>query len=653
MDTIPEEGLAHEAIARFLMEHKIEYDYQVHLDWAHSPSGGYVLDFRLNTGEADETIYIEYCPSDTTKEERPQYRNANSEHPETIHRIFEPNENLDTDPSGKQEVVIKGESILPNSSDELNWGNPRTKERFKESVREVLSKKLNSTSLDLDPPLSEDELVDYVYDYKILIRDVVENVAEFISQARVREWGPEEAAEEVTEHIEQSDEIEAGVPEFCRLCLVAYEEFTTRFDNRTKTDFHGSVVLTKELLNAGEVDDQYLYPYIFIDEMQDLNQVQFDVVKALAEQIDDVRIFGVGDDWQSIFGFQGARPDLFINYGEVLGAGDYDGLPDPASVFTDENPMLAEYDAYTDTRLEDNFRCPNTVVAASNAVIQNNEVRTSKSPTGLEGGDPINVHHLGCDTYEYKRNRSMKEKVEMLIHDSDHPPQDIQILLRQKDGDPEFYYSLKNAVPDSVDIRTAHDAKGSEAEHVIIPKVSNPGGYPSIKPDPWLAPVKQPPDIYEEEDAVYQLEEERRLFYVALTRAESRLDVLTVQGAESVFIEELPNQLCEHLKPLSDDELAELETENECRKTITGVVDSKFTANYATLDWDGRGLIDLNLYDATDSQSQQIDSLTSSDAQVTFQNCGIEYRDPPNDDEEEYKRLQLQIDEDVTIKHNT
>ncbi|MGB9931740.1 UvrD-helicase domain-containing protein [Haloarcula amylolytica] len=650
MDRIPEEGLAHEAIARFLMEHQIEYDYQVHLEWAHSASGGYVLDFRLVDSANDETIYIEYCTSETTRQERPPYRNSNSERPETVHRIFEPNENLDTDPSDKTGIVIDGEEVLDESSDTIAWDNPATQEQFKTAVTETLKKEFAATPFDLGSQLTGEEFVDYVYDHKILTRDIVDNIAEFISQARVREWEPEQASTEVRKYIKASDEIDDGVEEFCELCLAAYAEFTEVFDNRTKTDFHGSIVLTRDLLEAGKVDDQFLYQYIFIDEMQDLNQVQFGVVKALAEQLDDMRIFGVGDDWQSIFGFQGARPDLFINYGDVLGAGNCEDLPDPVSVFTDDNPILADYDGFVDTRLEDNFRCPDTVVAASNAVIRNNEIRTDKNPTGLEGGDPINVHHLGCDTNEYRRNISMQRKIEELIHTSAYPPEDIQILLRQQDGDPEFYYGLKKVVPDTVDIRTAHDSKGSEAEHVIIPKVSKVGGYPSMKPDPWLEPIKQPPEIYEEEDVTYQLEEERRLFYVALTRAESRLDVLTVQGAESVFVEELPDQLCNHLQPLAEDELTEIETENECRKVVSGSINAKFTDNFAVVDWDGGGLVGLNMYDASDEQRRQIDKLDSSGAKLTLQNCGIEFRDPLNENDADYEQLQLQLDSDVTIQ---
>jgi len=652
MDDIPEEGVAHQAISQYLTSREIEYDYQCHLDWASSPSGGYVLDFKLVEPVQGRTVYIEYCSSEESRNERPRYRNIHSERPDTIRRLFSKNPEQNYDPEDKTAIVLEEEELLEDSSGRMNWDNQTTQAYFATAVQDSLEEQLKQLDVDVSSPLSGQDLKDHVYDYKILTRDVLETVDEFINQARVREWDPERAEQEVESYLEsEGDDIDEGVPEFAELCLEAYRAFRDVFDNETKTDFHGSVVLARDLLKAGEVEEDYLYSYVFVDEMQDLNRVQFGVVKHLAKQKSDVRTFGVGDDWQSIFGFQGARPDLFINFGDELDAGECDSIDvDPVEVFTDDNPLLSEFDAFADTRLEDNYRCPETVVRASNEVIRNNEVRTEKQPTGLPGGDEISIHHLGCDTYEYKLNKSMKRKINSLIKESPYKPSETQVLLRQKDGDPTFYYPLKRALPNGVDIRTAHDAKGSEAEHVIIPKVVKNHGYPSIRGDKWVDPVKRPPEIYEDKGVSYQLEEERRLFYVALTRARTQLDVLTVQGAESVFIDELPDEECEHVRPLSEDELNTVETERELRRTVTGSVHSKVRGNYATFDWEDRGLVDLNLYDATPDQKQEIARLAGSSQQVTMENCGIEYRESAGGGEEVSHRLQLQLDDDVSIQ---
>ncbi len=651
-DDLPEEAIAHQAIARYLTTHKIEYDFKTHLEWASSPSGGYTIDFELLEEDTDETIYIEYCVSEETKSDRPGYRNANSEQPETVRRLFTKNPKQNYDPSGNTVVVLDGNTLLQEPSDQIDWNDDRAVSEFEAAVRNELERQLTDLGVDLSTELRGQEFKDYVYDRKILYHDIISTVANFINQARVREWEPQRAQQEAAQYIEEnSDEIEDGVPEFIDLCNVAYQKFSEVFDNRTKTDFHGSVVLTRDLLEAGKVDEEYIYSHVFVDEMQDLNQVQFSAVKHLTKQLPDVRMFGVGDDWQSIFGFQGARPDLFINFGSELGAGEFDAIDtNPVEVFTDDNPLLSEYDAFTDTRLEDNYRCPNTVVDASNAVIKNNEVRTDKDPSGSDGGNPIAIYHLGCDTFGHKLNQSMIRKVQSLIEASPYGPSETQVLLRQKNGDPAFYFPLKKALPEAVDIRTAHNAKGSEAEHVIIPKVIKSGGYPSIKPDKWIEPVKQPPEIYNEHDTSYQLEEERRLFYVALTRAKSQLNVLTVQGAESVFIEELPEELCKHERPLSNSELREIETDREIRRPVSGTVEGIPNDYYATFDWDDGDLVSLNLFDATDEQKQILENLSESGQQITLENCGIQSPTKSDEGEEEYSRLQMHIDTDVSIQ---
>nr|WP_272931431.1 UvrD-helicase domain-containing protein [Halobacterium noricense] len=647
-DEYPEAAIAHQVISRYLTARTLEYDFETHVTWATSPSGGYTLDFELLNDDTGDEIYVEYCVSDETRDDRPRYRNSSNEKPETVRRLFTANPEQEYDPSGKTGIVLNGNDLLEQPSDEFDWDDSRAVSSFEAAVEAEFETQLKDAGVDVSDPLEGQALTDYVYDRMVLYHEIVDKVGDYINQARVREWDPEQARQNAASYLEaQGDDVEAGVPEFVELSDTAYRAFTTVFDNRTKTDFHGSVVLTRDLLVEGEVDEEYRYPYVFVDEMQDLNQVQFGVVKHLAEQLPDVRVFGVGDDWQSIFGFQGARPDLFINFGDELGADEFDSAAaDPVEVFRDDNPLLSSYEAFADTRLEDNYRCPQTVVTASNAVIENNEVRTEKRPSGLPGGDPISVHHLGCDTFPNRLNRSMIQKVKSLIEASPHASSETQVLLRQKEGDASFYYRLKDEIPGEVDIRTAHDAKGSQAEHVVIPKVIQSGGYPSVKGDKWVDPVDQPPEIYDDYDVSYQLEEERRLFYVALTRAKSQLDVLTVQGAESVFVEELPDAESEHFHPLSSNDLREIQSDGATRRTVTGAVD-RANDSYATLVWNDDEYISVNLFDATDEQKQLLGRLADEDQPVTIENCRIT---SPTKQGTEYSRLQLEVDETVTVQ---
>ncbi|NEU59204.1 UvrD-helicase domain-containing protein [Halorussus sp. MSC15.2] len=652
-DSIPEENLAHQAIAQYLTSLELDYDYQVHLDWAPSSTGAYVLDFQLVEPAKGNTIYIEYCTSEETRSERPFYRNLNSERAETIERLFTPNPEQTFDPDGKEGVVLDGEELLEAPSDTIAW-NKTTRDQFKNKVTNELERQLEDLGVDTSSRLTGQDFKDHVYDLNVLEREVVDKVEDFIQHARVREWTPEETEEKVEEFLDEIDddeEIPEGVPEFADLAIAAYRQFEKVFDKVEKMDFHAATVLTRDLLEEEKVESEHLYTHVFVDEMQDLNPVQFSMVKQLAQQPHEVRVFGVGDDWQSIFGFRGARPNLFIDFGEHLEADNYEeAAATPIEVFSDKNPKLDNYEAYADSTLESNHRCPDTVVKASNVVIKNNEIRTEKDPKGHPGGDPLTVHHLGCDLFDNKLNDSMIRKIKNLMRHSPYAADETQVLLRQMGGDPIFYSKLKRELPNEVDIRTVHDAKGSEAEHVIIPKMIE-GHFPSFRPDKWTDPVNHPPKKYQEENADYLLEEERRLFYVALTRAVTQLDIITVQGAESLFVAELPNDedICVHKRPLSEEELNEIKTERETRRNITGVVDRRQAANYATLDWDDRGLIGINMYDATDEQIQQIDELAETDTTISLENCGIQYRSPSSERYDDALKLELQLDEDVTI----
>jgi len=503
-------------------------------------------------------------------------------------------------------------------------------------VGDLLRKKLSdipSFASSRRKELTGFELQQAVYDKTICERDVVEVVEDFIQQIRVRELTPEQAEIQVEVFIEDND-IEDSVAAFYQLGVEAYRQFIDLYDNHQRTDFHGSLELTRDLLKQGEVEDRHIYPHILVDEMQDLNPVQFGLIKHLANTQDDARVFGVGDDWQSIFGFRGSRPDLFINFGENLGTEDY-----------------------ADTQLESNHRCPDTVVDASNEFIRHNEVRTTKDPTGSSGGDLINVHHLGCDTYSYIANQETVDKIIELIHQTSHDPGETQVLLRQKDGDQVFYHQLKNRLDKTVnatgqgrvDIRTAHDAKGSEAAHVIIPKVLEQGGYPSKKSNKWVKAVKQPPEAYTANDANYQIEEERRLFYVALTRSTDRVDIITIEGAESQFVDELPAEHTTHDRPLPEDDLAQIKSDGKIRRMVTGEINRPPQgSNYATIDWEAGGLISTNLWDATEDQKAKLEELDGKI--VNLHNCGIEYRSVDYDDDDvEAEKLQLQVDTDTEV----
>ncbi len=136
-------------------------------------------------------------------------------------------------------------------------------------------------------------------------------------------------------------------------------------------DFEDMLVYTHELLSQRK--DilgawQRKFRYILVDEFQDINQIQYDVVRLLAGTAENV--FVVGDDDQSIYGFRGARPDMMKSFER-----DYGGV--------------------RSIRLDINYRSTSNIVEAARRVIDHNHNRFSKNiRTGNQKGNNVEVHEF-------------------------------------------------------------------------------------------------------------------------------------------------------------------------------------------------------------------------------------------------------------------
>ncbi len=133
-----------------------------------------------------------------------------------------------------------------------------------------------------------------------------------------------------------------------------YEQYDNALKNSRKIDFDDMILYCYELLSQREdilKAWQNKYQYILIDEFQDINRMQYQVIKLLAKPRDN--LFVVGDDDQSIYGFRGARPDIMLNFTK-----DYEN----ARVIT----------------LDVNYRCQKNIVKDALRLINHNKNRFSK-----------------------------------------------------------------------------------------------------------------------------------------------------------------------------------------------------------------------------------------------------------------------------------
>lgn len=258
--------------------------------------------------------------------------------------------------------------------------------------------------------------------------------------------------------------------------------------------------------NHSEIVDKFRgkFEYILVDEFQDVNNLQVELIKLLLTK--NNQLFCVGDDWQSIYGFRGSNVAYIVNFKDH---------------FTDSETI----------KLSMNYRSTENIVSASNEVIKHNKFKVEKDVhSNKKSSSKIHIYagKNEAENIEYVLDQVNKLK------NKGYSKEDILFLYRRS----KMYTSYGERFRQErvfVSGKTIHASKGLEAKAVfIIGLTEGSGGFPDI----WM------------EDRIYQvikksdhdllLEEERRLFYVAITRAKDDLFLITEKGNESSFLKEIP-----------------------------------------------------------------------------------------------------------------
>ena len=321
----------------------------------------------------------------------------------------------------------------------------------------------------------------------------------------------------------QTDQHER-VRNFYKLAHPLLNRFDSYCVDKSYLDFNDMILRTLKLFeNQKEIKSKFRkkFEYILVDEFQDVNSLQVLLIKQLLSA--KAQLFCVGDDWQSIYGFRGSEVGYIINFERY-------------------------FKKSTIIKLEMNYRSISNIVGASNEVIRHNKFRIDKEiRASKKSVNKINIYSAADhnDGVDYVVNEC--KKLQLLGYGRE----DILILYRRSKMYQPYYYRLHK---ESIQItgRTIHASKGLEARAVfIIGLTEGYGGFPDI----WL------------DDRIFQavrkarhdllMEEERRLFYVALTRAMEKLYLITEKGNESGFIDEIPAQYAisyqQSVKPMTEE----------------------------------------------------------------------------------------------------
>lgn len=297
-----------------------------------------------------------------------------------------------------------------------------------------------------------------------------------------------------------------------RLFLDLYWAIHLQWDRELRgqnyVDFEDMLVLAGDHLEAGDV--LLDYEMILVDEFQDVSQARARIIRGLLQRPGRY-LLAVGDDWQAINRFAGADISVMMNFDEWFGTS-------------------------TQLELSTTFRCPQTICDVGSRFVMRNPRQLKKSvrSTRPDPGPPISL--IRADDAKAGVALALDELSRFVARGNLGPGQNgkatVNVLGRYGfDSD-----TMPDEVPGNLDVsfRTVHSSKGLEADFIVIPRlVSGRYAFPSeIADDPILDLAMAMPDDYPNA-------EERRLFYVALTRARHQVILVTQRGKESPFVVEL------------------------------------------------------------------------------------------------------------------
>ncbi len=298
---------------------------------------------------------------------------------------------------------------------------------------------------------------------------------------------------------------------FRKLLYLLLNEYEIELQSQGLIDFDDMINLAYQKVKLGKIKK---YQYILIDEYQDTSNIRFSLVQAIKEKT-EAKLMVVGDDFQSIYRFSGCRIELFTNF---------------SNYFKEARTL----------KLENTYRNSQELIDIAGSFILKNKKqlrKNLKSKKRLENPIRIIWYENEKDTFLHLLEKLFQEgKRNIMILGRNN--KDIDWILSN-----EFHYQngtlTWNSHPEmNLYYKTAHRSKGLEEEIVIMIHLEHTkNGFPNLRKE-----SKIQRNLFPKEDT-YLYSEERRLFYVALTRTKNEVYLLTSKKRPSIFVLELKNMI--------------------------------------------------------------------------------------------------------------
>ena len=426
----------------------------------------------------------------------------------------------------------------------------------------ILKDKLIQLGIEIKK-LSDEELFTKLE--KIHIARITQLFKSFIGNATKRRLSPDDIDKKIVNFISSNRQING----FYELSANIYRRYLEKLKEENRLDFDGLIESAINKINDTkggcrvDIDDNNSIAinqlkYLMIDEYQDFSPLFYEMIQAIMRHNKDVLVFCVGDDWQAINSFAGSDLHYFENFTDC-------------------------FDKSIEKSLLTNYRSGKNIVDLSNRLMEGlgDESKSNSTDMKLIAQCLTNEIFIDADTdylpvmnnnfIDYEVAKQLKFCYKIITYEKNvnliNEVNDFNILIISRTNDigswfskekfkKNLYEMCKESISkdkfNKIKVTTAHSSKGGEANIVILLNANNKK-YPLVHPDQAFN------SIFDDKCIENSLREEKRLFYVAMTRAKDQLYFVSDEINESEFLHKLsknwytikqPNELLISKSPL-------------------------------------------------------------------------------------------------------
>lgn len=362
----------------------------------------------------------------------------------------------------------------------------------------------NLAELDIEAqPVSDNQLFDKLNELG-LVSKFAEIMTQAVSATRIESLNIEQARQRL------KNAAYANTEAFIPVLDAMKSAYENELREHEEIDFDDMILQAVDCVRTGEY--MPTWKYILVDEFQDISQSRMNLVQALLDAVSDSALFAVGDDWQSIYRFAGGKLEITTRFSEYVGS-------------------------HTLTRLQKTFRYNNSIADTAGRFIMQNPEQYQKQVITHDQVDRPQIYLIDSTISNENKKSSPESRISSVVKKiiANDPAGSIAVLARYNSVLDKAKEELKLVTKSrQITFLTFHRSKGLEADYCVLAGFTQGQyGFPNDNKDHEAVNALLPTL-----DA-FPYTEERRLMYVALTRARKKCYLIVDPLVPSKFVNEL------------------------------------------------------------------------------------------------------------------